>query len=199
MRDACRTVLFVLLNQYADWEAAYLSSALNLLGQERFCVRTVSLTKEPVSSIGGFRALPDYAIGDIPDYEGLMLIGGLSWRSEEARRGIPLVHDARTRGKVIGGICDAAGFLGTAGALNDVRHTANDLSELKARAGDAYRGEALFLPRQAVRDQRVVTANGTAPLEFAREALLALDTAPESEIMGWYNFYKLGFYTASMG
>ena len=48
-----KTVLFVLLEQYADWEAAYLSSALAMLGEGNFEVKTVSLSREPVQSIGG--------------------------------------------------------------------------------------------------------------------------------------------------
>ena len=55
-----KTVLFVLLEQYADWEAAYLSSALYMLGQGNYQVRTVSPEKAGVRSIGGFRLLPDY-------------------------------------------------------------------------------------------------------------------------------------------
>lgn len=42
------------------------------------------------------------------------------------------------------------------------------------------------------------TANGTAPMEFAREILYALQAAGEDQITDWYNFHKLGYYTASM-
>ena len=50
----------------------------------------------------------------------------------------------------------------------------------------------------AVCDGNIITANGTATLEFTREVLLALDIAPESNIVEWYNFHKLGFYNAPM-
>ena len=49
-----KCVLFVILEPYADWEAAYLCSALYMLGRGRFEVKTVSLTREPVASIGRF-------------------------------------------------------------------------------------------------------------------------------------------------
>ena len=45
-----------------------------------------------------------------------------------------------------------------------------------------------------MRDQNIVTANGTAALEFAKEALLALDAAPEPLIQEWFAFHKLGYY-----
>ena len=68
----------MILEQYADWEAAYLSSALYMLGKGRFEVKTVSLTTDMVTSIGGFRVEPDYNIDSIPsDYEALILVGGM--------------------------------------------------------------------------------------------------------------------------
>lgn len=194
-----KKIMYVLLEQWADWEAAYLSSAANMLGGGKLENRTVGLTKAPVYSIGGFRVLPDYDVHSLPDdYEALILIGGMSWRNEEAKKIAPLVKRCLADGKVLGGICDAAGFLGTVGALNDVRHTGNDLNELKLWSGDVYTNEKNFLSRQVVRDKNVITANGTAALEFAKEVLLALNAAPEEKIEEWYDFHKLGFYGASM-
>lgn len=78
-----KTILFVILQQYADWEAAYLSSAITMLGQGHYDIKTVSLSKDYVQSIGGFRVLPDYDIKSVPkDYEALVLIGGMTWRTE---------------------------------------------------------------------------------------------------------------------
>lgn len=80
-----QAALFVLLDQYADWESAYLSSALYILGDSRYEVKTVSLIKDKVSSIGGFHVLPDYDICSVRDeYEALILIGGMAWRDENA-------------------------------------------------------------------------------------------------------------------
>lgn len=194
-----KRILFVILEQFADWEAAYLSSALYMLGQGAYEVKNVSLTKEPVSSIGGFHLLPDYDIGSVPaEYEALILIGGMSWRTREAQEIKPLVEKCLEAGRVLGGICDASAFLGTVGALNDVEHTSNDLNDLKQWAGKAYTGEMKYAMRQAVRDRNIVTANGTAPLEFAKEVLLALKAAPEKRITEWFDFHKLGRYSAAM-
>lgn len=194
-----KQILFVILEQYADWEAAYLSSALYMLGNGEYEVKTVSLSTDMVTSIGGFRALPDYAVDSVPsDYEALILVGGMSWRNPDAGKVKPLVEKCLADGKVLGGICDAAAFLGTVGALNHVKHTGNDLNDLKQWAGDAYTGEGQYLMQQAVSDKDVITANGTAALEFAKEVLLVLKAAPEDKILGWYNFHKLGYYEAVM-
>ncbi len=194
-----KKILFVILQQYADWEAAYISSAITMLGQGQYSIKTVSLSQDYVQSIGGFRVLPDYDIKSVPsDYEALILIGGMTWRSEDTQQIKALVEDCRQKGKVLGGICDASAFLGTVGVLNDVYHTSNDLHDLKQWAGSIYTGETKYIAKQAVSDKNIITANGTAPLEYAKEILFALNVASEKKIIDWYNFHKLGYYTAPM-
>jgi putative intracellular protease/amidase len=193
-----KTVLFVLLDQYADWEGAYLASGIMNLGKGGYSVRTVSLTREPVHSIGGFTTLPDYDIQSAPRaFAGLVLIGGNTWRDESAKGVMPLVNAALENNTVLAAICDAAAFLGANGVLNNTEHTANDPNDLKKWAGAAYTGEAKFIRRQtAVRCGSIVTANGTAALEFSREVMLALGLATEQEIRGIYDLHKLGYYDA---
>ncbi len=194
-----KTLLFVILQQYADWEAAYISSAISMLGQGEYEIKTVSLSKDCVQSIGGFKVLPDYDIETVPsDYEAIVLIGGMTWRNENTQQIKTLVKGCTQKGKVLGGICDASAFLGTVGVLNDIYHTSNDLNDLKQWAGSIYTGEEKYIAKQAVRDRNIITANGTAPLEFAKEILSALNVASEEKILEWYNFHKLGYYTAPM-
>lgn len=192
-----KLVLFLLLEPFADWEASYLASSLQTLGAGYFTIQTVSLSKSPIHSMGGFTILPDTDLLSAPsEFDGLILIGGTTWRTAAAQQVEPLVRAAVQQHAVLGGICDAAAFLGTLGVLNHVRHTANDLQDLKQWAGSVYTGEAHYCMRQAVRDRRMITANGTAALEFAREVLLALEAAPESQILAWYRFHKYGCYQA---
>ncbi len=193
-----KTVLLVLLEQYADWEAAYVSTAVHMLGQGKFVVKTVSLSKEPVTSIGGMRAVADYTVGSAPkDYDALLLIGGLCWREERAQQMIPLVEHCVKRGKVLGGICDAAAFLASIGVLDSVKHTGNRLSALQEWKGTKYKGAENYQAKQAVFDRNIITANGSAPLEFAREVLTALHVAEEAMIEDWYVLHKLGYYNTS--
>lgn len=192
-----KTILLVILPQYSDWESAYLASAVHMLDGENYEVKTVGLTKEPVLSIGGFKTIPDYDIQTMPtEYEALILIGALSWRTEEAKQIKSLVEKCAKEGKVLGGICDAAGFLATTGLLNNVKHTANHLKDIQCWAGEHYTGEEQYYMIQAISDQKIITANGTAPLEFAREVMLTLKIATDQKVIEWYNFHKLGFYVA---
>ena len=194
-----KRILYFLLDQWADFEAAYLSTAVMMIGGGQFENKIVSLTEKPVKSIGGFSVLPDYDLKSVPEeYDALILIGGMSWHSENAYMIKPLVEKTIKKGKLLGAICDACRFLGTICALNFGKHTANDLAELKGSAGAVYTNEDKFISRQAVRDNNIVTANGTATMEFAKEILLALQAADEKTIAAWYEFHKLGIYTAPL-
>lgn len=191
-------ILFVVLEQYADWEAASIAAALNEdpeQGEKKYIVKTVSLDGEPVTSIGGFKVLPDYSVDTVPkDFAGLILIGGNSWRKEESRKVIELVDKAQQQDAVVGAICDATVFLGMNGKLNSTQHTSNHLVKLKEAAGSDYTGEQNYREQQAVRDGKLVTANGSAYLDFGREVLYALDASSDEEIEEWYSFFKLGYH-----
>ena len=148
--------------------------------------------------IGGFTLLPDWDLSQAmgQEFAGLVLIGGKSWRTKEAEQVEPLVRRAREKGAVLAGICDASVYLGTLGMLNDADHTSNQMADLQNYAGDRYTGALRYQNRQAVRDGKLVTANGTAHMEFAREVLLALDVMPPDAVEQWYRFYKMGYYLA---
>lgn len=192
-----KEVIFILLNEFADWEGAYVSTCLNLGVKPgrpiKYTVKTLSIDKEPITSIGGFKVLPDYAITDLPDdFAGLVLIGGMNWFSPEAKQIVPLVEKAVKENKLVAGICNASVFLGMYGFLNHVKHTSNGLDYIKQYAGENYTGEAHYVNKQGARDRNVVTANGTAALEFCREILYALEADTPEIIEESYQFYTNG-------
>ncbi|WP_207695828.1 hypothetical protein DOK67_0001455 [Enterococcus sp. DIV0212c] len=189
-------VLFVLLEEYADWEAASIAAVLNQ--EEGFTVKTVSNEKQAIQSMGGFSTLPDYTLAEAcqKEFGALVLIGGKSWRSDKAKEVDALVEKAEQQGAVIAAICDATVYLGSIGLLNDHKHTSNQLQDLQDYAGANYTGANQYVEVQAIRVDNLITANGTGHLEFAKEILLALQAMPEKEIEQWYNFYKLGYYEA---
>ncbi len=148
---------------------------------------------EPVRSIGGLRATPDYDASALPEScAGLILVGGMQWESAAARRIAPLAGEALKRGILVGAICNAVSFMAAHGFLNGVRHTGNTLG-MQKWGGANYTGEALYEERQAVRDGNVVTANGTGQLEFTCECLLALKADTPDRIEASYKFNKDGF------
>ncbi|MDH8702504.1 putative intracellular protease/amidase [Dysgonomonadaceae bacterium PH5-43] len=193
-----KEVIFVLLDKFADWEGAYISTCLNIGVKPgspiKYTVKTISVTKDPILSIGGFKVVPDYDLNDMPeDHAGLILIGGMHWFSPEAAQIVPLVEKAVKENKLVAGICNASVFLGACGILNNVKHTSNGLDYLKQYAGERYTGDANYINEQAARDGNIVTAPGTAPLEFCREILYALDADAPEIIEESYQYYKNGF------
>ena len=192
-----KEVILVVLNEFADWEGAFIAPALNAGTRPgrpiKYKVKTLSLTKAPVVSIGGITLLPDYDLQTMPaDYAGIILVGGTQWFTPEAQQLVPLVETAIKDKKIVGAICNASVFLGINGFLNNVKHTSNTLEFLKEFAGTTYWGAEHYINEQAVRDNNIVTANGTGYLEFCKEVLFALDADSADKIEEYYSFNKLG-------
>lgn len=191
-------VLFIILNEYTDWEGAFLSTALHVGvipgGEIKYEVHTVAPTSDTVCSIGGFRTLPDCSFENMPkDYAALVLIGGNRWDSPEAELVVPLVQEALDKSKIVGAICNGASFLCSHGFLNNIKHTGNGLDQLKKWGGPRYTNAENYVEAQAVSDKNIVTANGVGYLEFTCEILLLLKANSPEQIDAWYDFYKNGF------
>lgn len=192
-------ILYILLPDYAAHESVYLSQAIAsdefaLKDNPRYVNKVVAPTLEPVKSIGGFRTLPDYSFETMPDdYAALVLIGGFGWGTPVADRVVPIVRQAIDNGKVVGAICNGASFMARHGFLNAVRHTGNGPEQLKLWGGDNYTNPDGYVHAQAVSDKNIVTANGSATLEFARELLLLLENDTPERIEMYYRFNKDGF------
>lgn len=192
-------ILYILLPDYAAHEAVYLSQAIAsdeyaLKETPKYVNKVVAPTMEPVKSIGGFRTLPDYSFDTIPDdYAALVLIGGFGWSTPVADRVVPIVRKAIAGGKIVGAICNGASFMAKLGFLNDVKHTGNGLEQLRLWGGDNYTNHGGYVHAQAVSDRNIVTANGSATLEFAKELLTLLENDTPERIEMYYQFNKRGF------
>lgn len=191
-------ILYVLLPDYAEHEAVYLAQAVAsdefaLKSNPKYVNKVVAPTMEPVKSIGGFHTVPDYSFETMPDdYAALVLIGGFGWATPVAEEVVPVVREAIGKGRIVGAICNAASFMAQHGFLNDVRHTGNGLEQLKLWGGDNYTNPGGYVHAQAVSDRNIVTANGSATLEFAREMLMLLKNDTPRRIEMYYQFNKQG-------
>ena len=194
-----KEVLYVLLPQFAAHEIVFLSQPLRsdetkMKECPKYINKVVAESMEPVESIGGFRILPDYTFDTMPeDYAALVLIGGYGWDGDTALKTVPAISKAIARGIPVGAICNAASFMARHGFLNAVRHTGNGLDQLRLWGGTNYTNEAGYVTAQAVSDQGIVTANGSATLEFAREMLLLLQNDTPERIELYDQFNKHGF------
>ena len=107
--------------EYAAHEAVYFSQAITaddfaMKKNPKYVNKVVAPTLEPISSIGGFRTLPDYSFDTMPDdYVALVLIGGFGWNTPVAEKVMPIIKSAIEQEKVIGAICNAASFMAKCG------------------------------------------------------------------------------------
>lgn len=195
-------IAIFIANNYADWEIAFISAELNKLKDE-FKIRYVSLTKEPVTSMGGLTVIPDYSISEYLEIislnhnvKMLLLCGGTIWKEQEYD--IPVVINlvdwCIENTVCIAAICDATTFLAYQGYLNAVEHTGNSLEYIKSQC-KKYSGQEYFIEKQCVTNNQFITANGTSTLEFSKEIMKFLQISFEQyTIDEWYNFNKNGIF-----
>lgn len=184
--------LFV-FNTLADWETGFAIAGINNPDMQkqpgRYQVQTVGLNAEPVTTIGGVRILPDISLDSLEPGAMLVLPGGEAW---DAGENSEIVESAKALLKAdipVAAICGATAGLARAGILDEIPHTSNALEYLQETN---YRGEALYLNQPAVTAGNVITANSTAPLEFAYHIFKKLDLYDIPVLDAWYGLFKTG-------
>lgn len=196
-----KNIVFVILDEFADWEAAFLSSALNDKNiTKNYTTNFASIDKNLKKSMGNLKVLPDLTLKEIDenDVDGLVLIGGRTWRSQIEETNTKIVELVKkfknNPNKVVGAICDAAYFLATNGLLNDRKHTVNSFDEIKDNLN--YTNSKNFVEIESVIDGNLVTAKGDSPIHFAKNVMMALGDIPEKNVNLFFDIYTIGFVKA---
>ena len=196
-----KNIVFIILDEFADWEAAFLSSALNDKNiTKNYTTNFASIDKNLKKSMGNLKVLPDLTLKEIDenDVDGLVLIGGRTWRSQIEETNTKIVELVKkfknNPNKVVGAICDAAYFLATNGLLNDRKHTVNSFDEIKDNLN--YTNAKNFVEMESVIDGNLVTAKGDSPIHFAKNVMMALGDIPEKNVNLFFDIYTIGFVKA---
>lgn len=172
------TIATILTDGFADWETALLNAvARSFYGVE---TRFVTPGGTPVHSSGGMLVEADTALEalDVRAVDAVIVCGGTIWQSPAAPDLTGLFAAVAREDKLLGLICDATVAAAKAGILDDVQHTSNGTGYLDATG---YAGMARYVDTAgAVRDGRIVTAPGTAPVRFMGEILAGLGLADEN-------------------
>ncbi len=191
-----KTVHLAVFDTLADWEPGYAIAAVNDSQYQRdpgsFRVRTVAVDREPVTTMGGVRILPDVVVDDLDPVDSAMLLlsGAQTWDREEMQG--PWGRAARRfldAGTPVPAICGATFGLAAAGLLDDRDHT-GAAAEVLASTG--YAGAGRYREADAVRDRGLVTAGPTDAVAFAREILAELDVCSPAVLEAWYGLYATG-------
>jgi len=189
-----KKIFVFLFNGFSDWEIAYLTPEIKK--SEEFDLIYFSADGKPVSSMGGLHVLPDLKLSEVyaDDVYMLILPGGTAWEKGENREIDPLTKALFAEGKTIAAICAATTYLGKLGFLDNRKHTSNDLQYLKTVAAH-YSGEKHYINAFAVTDQNIITANGIATIEFAREIFGAIKLYTDQDIEKWFQLFKNGIWS----
>src|ERR1039457_2400300 len=108
----------------------------------------------------------------------LILPGGAAWEIGGNREAAQKAKQFPDAGIPVAAICGAALGLARMGLLDDRCHTGT-AAECLRQTG--YKGQHLYRDEPAVTHKNLVTANGTATTEFAREILTVLQAGPSMQ------------------
>lgn len=184
-----KRAVFLLLEGYADWEGAYLSSQLNQ--QKNWEIKTASI-RQQVSSMGGFKLEVDYLIEKIPQkIDLLVLIGGNSWEFKQSLLK-KIISQALYKGTPVGAIGEAVDYLAKNGLLTGSYHTGNP--QASWQTATQYTNPQQFIKQQVVQDRNLITANGTAALEFTEALLKAVAFDADQKIEQIMDIQRMGYY-----
>jgi putative intracellular protease/amidase len=186
------TVHVAVYDTFVDWEIGFATAHLNrpLWHRQpgRFAVRTVGVTRDPITTTGGMTVVPDLTVAELDPSDSAMLIlaGNDIWNTDRFTPYADLARQFLASGVPVAAICGATGGLALAGLLDDRGHTSNAAEFLESVG---YAGAHLYRDEPAVTDGDLITASGTAPVEFAREILQRLEVFEPEVLASWFKLY----------
>jgi putative intracellular protease/amidase len=182
-----------LYDTVADWEFGHLLAELRTgrFTGTPFEIVTVAETREPVTSMGGLRLLPDITLDELDPADSALLIlpGAEHW---DAGGGAPFADAARRfldAGVPVAAICGATAGLARAGLLDDRAHTSAAPEYL---AATGYAGGEHYVDARAVIDGDLITAGPDSPVQFARAALERLGLASDARLEAYEAVFDRG-------
>lgn len=187
-------VYVFLFKGFSDWEISYLTPELEK--SDKIELKYFSIDGKSVRSMGGLNIMPDYAIDQIDSSQISVLIlpGGSAWENNAIIGIDEILEKLNADNKTIGAICGATIHLARRGFLDNTKHTSNALFYIQNFAKN-YKGNNNYLDQLAVTDKNLITANGIAPIEFAREVFKKVELYSENEIEKWFQLFKNGIWT----
>ena len=191
-----KTVHLAVFDTLADWEPALAVAAVNDPQYQRepgsLRVRTVALDREPVTTMGGVRILPDVELDELDPVDSGMLVlsGAHTWDRDEMRG--PWARAARRfldAGTPVAAMCGATFGLAAEGLLDERDHTG---AAAQVLAATGYAGGGRYREADAVRDRGLITAGPTDAVAFAREILAELGAFSPAVLEAWHCLYSTG-------
>lgn len=191
------TAHLAVYDSLADWEVGHL---LVELRTGRFTgtpwdVVTVAEPREPVTTMGGVRILPDALLDDLDPADSNLLIlpGATMWDAGGGAAFAAAAARFLDAGVPVAAICGATAGLARAGLLDTRRHTSAAAEYL---AATGYAGGDRYVNERAVVDGDLVTAGPQSPVQFARATLGRLGLATDRTLEAYEGVFHRADPTA---
>ena len=192
------TIYVYVMDTLADWELGYVTAELNSgrffkEGAPKVTLKTVSHSKEPVTTMGGMRIVPDCVIADIEVAEAnvLLLPGSNTSNDQKHFAIIEKASEFLSIGAMVGAICGATAALANFGLLDERPHTSNGPGFLEMVA-PSYKGQSHYLDEPSVVGDNLITASSTGGLLWARQIIEHLEVFEATTLDAWYNYFNTG-------
>jgi putative intracellular protease/amidase len=188
-----RTAHVALYDTLADSEVGHLLAELHSgrFTGTPFDIVTVAESREPITTMGGMRMVPDMLLADLEPADSNLLIlpgsdrwdsgGGDAFAAAAAR-----FLDARVP---VAAICGATAGLARAGLLDERDHTSGAPEYL---AATGYAGGDHYVSERAVVDGDLITAGPQSPVQFARATLARLGLASDETLDAYEGVFHRG-------
>src|SRR5215216_407538 len=173
-----RTAHVALFDSFNDSEVGLLLVDLRTgrFTGERYDVVAVAEARDPVTTMGGVRMLPDATLAELEPSASdvLILAGGDMWDAGGGQVLVEVAERFLEAGAPVAAICGATAGLARGGVLDARRHTSASADYL---AVTGYAGGNHYVDARAVVDGDLITAGPQSPVQFARATLDRLGLA----------------------
>ncbi len=192
------TIYVYVLDTLADWELGHVTSELHSgrffkKDAGRVSLKTVSLTKEPIHTMGGLTIMPDCLVEDIAVSETsvLLLPGADTWNDSKHRAILEKAGEFLSLGATVCAICGATAALAGFGLLDNRPHTSNGPGFLEM-VSPGYKGQNFYIDKPSVADNNLITASSTGALLWAKQIIERLEVFQTDTLEAWYNYFSTG-------
>lgn len=192
------TIYIYVLDTLADWELGHVVSELHSgrffkKDAQSISLKTVSYSKEPISTMGGLKIVPDCLVSDIDVGEGSMLLlpGADTWDDSKHVTIMDKAKELLTLGATVCAICGATSALARFGLLDQRPHTSNGPGFLEM-VSPGYKGQRYYIDKPSVADNNLITASCTGALLWAKQIIVRLDVFKSDTLESWYEYFSTG-------
>ena len=192
------TIYVYVLDTLADWELGHVTAELNSgrffkKGAEPVSLKTVGLSKEPITTMGGMTIMPDCLIEDIAVSEKsvLLLPGANTWSDPKHYAILEKAGELLSAGATVCAICGATAALAGFGLLDTRPHTSNGPGFLEMFV-PGYKGQSYYRDEPSVADTNLITAGSTGALLWAKQIIEHLGVFEANTLGSWYDYFSTG-------